>query len=51
MTQDHVNHTIRDKAYVPIEKIPVAEVVRGGEWALGLLEDSRYEKHYVIIEG
>ena len=51
MTQDHVNHTIRDKSYVPIEKIPVVEVVRGGEWALGLLEDGRYEKHYRIIEG
>lgn len=50
MTQDHVNHTIRDKAYVPIENIPVTAVIRGGEWALGLLEDSRYEKHYAIIE-
>lgn len=51
MTQDYVNHTIRDKAYVPIEKIPVAEVIRSGEWALGLFESSLYEKHYIIVEG
>ena len=48
-TQDHVNHTIRDKSYVPIEKISVEEVIRAGQWALGLLEDVRYEGHLVIL--
>ncbi len=48
-TQDHVNHTIRDKSYVPIEEIPVKEVIRAGEWAIGLLEDETYEGHLVFL--
>lgn len=49
LTQDHVRHTIRDKTYIPIERIPVEEVIRAGKWALGLREDKRYAKHYCII--
>lgn len=49
-TQDHVNHTIKDKTYTPIEKIPVAEALRAGEWALGLVDDKKYENHLVILD-
>ncbi len=48
-TQDHVNHTIRDKSYVPIEEIPVQEVIRAGEWALGRVDDETYEGHLVFL--
>lgn len=50
MTQDHVNHTIRDKKYVPIERIPVDEVIQAGEWALGMMDSKRYEKNFVIVK-
>lgn len=50
-TQDHVNHTIRDKAYTPIDAISVSEVIRVGEWALGMIGDERYEGHLVLIRG
>ena len=48
--QDHVNHTIRDKSYVPIENISTEEVIRAGEWALGMVESKRYKDHYVIVK-
>lgn len=50
MTQDHVNHTIRDKKYVPIENISTEEVIRAGEWALGMVESKRYEGHFVVVK-
>ena len=49
MTQDHVNHTIRDKSYEPIEKISVKDVIEAGEWALGNRESQLFEQHYVIV--
>ena len=50
MTQDHVNHTIRDKKYVPIERILVDEVIQAGQWALGMVESKRYEGHFVVVK-
>lgn len=50
-TQDHVNHTIRDKSYSPIDAVSVSEAIRAGEWALGLISDERYEGHLVLIRG
>ena len=50
-TQDHVNHTIRDKSYTPIDAISVSEAIRAGEWALGMISDERYEGHLVLIRG
>ena len=49
--QDHVNHTIRDRSYAPIDAISVSEVVCAGEWALGIISDERYEGHLVLVEG
>lgn len=49
MTQDHVNHTIRDKKYVPIEKISINTVIQAGEWALGFNENRIFEHHYAIV--
>ncbi len=49
MEQDHVARTIRDGSYVPIETIPVEEVICAGEWALGLRESDRYGRHYCIL--
>lgn len=48
-TQDHVNHTIRDKSYTSIDAVSVSEAVRAGEWALGRINDERYEGHLVLI--
>lgn len=48
--QDHVNHTIRDGNYVPIDHIPVDEVIRAGKWALGLQDSDLYRNHYVVIK-
>lgn len=50
-TQDHVNHTIRDKSYTPIDAISAGDAVRAGEWALGMISDERYEGHLVLVEG
>lgn len=50
MTQDHVAHTIRDKTYTPIEAIKVDDVIRAGEWALGLRESSDYDRHFLILK-
>ena len=49
-TQDHVNHTIRDKSYIPIEKISVEDVIQAGEWALGMRESDIYDTHYVFVK-
>lgn len=49
MAQDHVAHTIRDKKYIPIDHIPVKEVIAAGEWALGMKDSKQYGKHYVIV--
>ena len=49
--QDHVNHTIRDKSYTPIDAISAGDAVRAGEWALGMISDERYEGHLVLVEG
>lgn len=48
-TQDHVNHTIRDRSYTPIDAISVSEAIRAGEWALGLKDDERYEGHLALV--
>ncbi len=48
--QNHVNHTIRDGNYVPIDHIPVEEVIKAGEWALGLRETDEYDSHIKYIE-
>lgn len=50
-TQDHVNHTIRDRSYTPIDAISVSEAVCAGEWALGMIGDERHEGHLVLISG
>lgn len=50
-TQDHVNHTIRDRSYTPIDAISVSEAVCAGEWALGMISDERYEGHLAFVEG
>lgn len=50
MTQDHVRHTIRDKSYTPIERIPLDAVIQAGKWALGLQESELYQKHYYIVK-
>ncbi len=48
--QDHVGHTIRDKKYVPIDRIPTEEVIKAGEWALGLRESDEYKNHFVVVK-
>lgn len=50
MEQDHVRHTIRDKSYIPISRIPVESVIRAGKWALGLQDSDLYRNHYVVIK-
>ncbi len=49
MEQDHLPHTVRDGTYTPIESISVEEVIRAGEWALGLRKEEKYEGHYFIV--
>ena len=49
MTQDHVAHTIRDGRYIPIEAIPLEEVLRAASWALGEREDEEYESHVHVV--
>ena len=48
--QDHVNHTIRDGNYVPIDHIPTEEVIKAGEWALGLRETDEYDGHIKYVK-
>ena len=48
--QDHVNHTIRDGNYVPIDHIPVEEVIKAGEWALGMRETDEYDGHIKYVK-
>lgn len=50
MTQDHVNHTIKDGTYNPISDIPVEEVIKAGKWALGMIETEQFDKHYFIVK-
>lgn len=49
-TQDHVGHTIRNKAYVPIDHISLNDVLRAGEWALGLRKSDTYKNHFVVVK-
>lgn len=48
--QDHVGHTIRDGKYVPIDRISTEEVIKAGEWALGLRESDEYKNHFVVVK-
>lgn len=48
--QDHVNHTIRDGNYVPIDHIPVEEVIKAGEWALGMRKTNEYDSHIKYVK-
>ena len=50
MEQDHVAHTVRDGSYTPIDRIPVEEVIRALEWALGLRESEEYGSHCKFIK-
>ena len=48
--QDHVNHTIRDGNYVPIDSISVKEVIRAGLWAIGERKTDEYAHHYKCLQ-
>lgn len=50
MEQDHLPHTVRDGSYTPIDRIPVEEVIRALEWALGLRESEEYGSHCKFIK-
>lgn len=49
MEQDHLPHTVRDGTYTPIDVISTDDVIRAGEWALGLREGEEYGRHYLIV--